>query len=165
MSNTSASPHSLIPGPERHHITQKYPNNKPCRPTLLTTMPTCPLVLSYPSDLVNRVDLIPLTLLARALAKERPTAPVQARAHRDWTRQDAHGDVPERASTSPALVDIDHLLPSPLTCSLTSTSASPWTSPLARRCPVAVTVDDDRPPVPLPVHDVASMLRAPFSAR
>jgi hypothetical protein len=138
----------------------------PCQPILITTMPKPAPLFPSLSHHVSKLDLINLTLLARALAKERPTAPVQARAHRDWTHQDAHGDVPERASTSPALIDLDHLLPSPLTCSLTSMSASPWTSPLARRRPVdddtvdvrrhCPPVHDDRPPAlvhPCPRHD------------
>ncbi|KAK1662550.1 hypothetical protein QYE76_050709 [Lolium multiflorum] len=71
----------------------------------------------------------------------KPHAPRHAHA-----RQDAHGDAPERAST-PAR-PVDSVLPStsPFTCSLTVDPATSWTSPLARRSPVAVVTFDDCPP-------------------
>ncbi|KAK1670538.1 hypothetical protein QYE76_058697 [Lolium multiflorum] len=72
-------------------------------------------------------------------SQEEHDIPWTARSHHGQTRQSVHWHVSGRARTPPALVAV--VLPStpPFTYSLPSTSASSWTTPLARQRPV----DDD----------------------
>jgi hypothetical protein len=91
----------------------------------------------------------------------------QTRPKNAHARQDAHGDAPERDRTPPCPVDTALPSLSPGACTLTSMSASDWTTPLGHARPVAFITDDDHPPpychgamtlttrpfLPLPRHD------------
>jgi hypothetical protein len=96
---------------------QKHQRTWPCQPPCSPPWNHLPLVLSYLSNLVKLVDIIPLTSLARALAKENSPTPWTWHDHRAQT-------MPVHALDAPVRRPFPSMLATP--CPLFSPTGSPW---------------------------------------